>query len=184
MKITCVVDVIRFHLTNESILGFETLLGSIKHTSKVSTAQKYSGSVIFPSLPKPIDLSDGEDSSVNEEEFLDAINEPDDANQWFEENWGLDEKSIGEFTYDASFARTPSTRRRRFPSISEVSGEDRTVYLSAENLSRDDDSFHSAVSLDNQDELVKAIQEDIQNCKSGCTTCMYTSFGTSPLILT
>lgn len=182
LRLSFVMEVVRLNLSKESIFGIQTLYSQMKSTSyRSGGTYNYSRSHIFPSLSEPIKLIPDDDSFVNEDEFLDAISEPDDANQWFNEHW-LDDESVGDFTYDRSFARTPS-RRHRFPSISEVSGEEARVYLSADNLQKlddsldysrrrsrsysqisgDEDSFQSAVS--NQDEIVKAIQEDIYQCE-------------------
>ena len=190
IRISCMIDHVQMNVSRESILGLNRIHNSMKVAPvKNSTTKYYSGSQIFPTMQLPArePISDDE-SSVNEEEFLDAISEfqPDDAGEWFDQHWAVDEDSIGTFTY-SSFARTPS-RRHRFPSISEVSSADEEdkMYLSAENLLQldesledkrqrlksysqmgggEEDSFHSAISLDNHDELVQAIQDDIKKCE-------------------
>jgi hypothetical protein len=186
----CVVDRITLNMSNENVRGIMNIFNSMKlRTPHNNTRNHLRGShIIFPAMTINGMTADDEDSSVNEDEFLEAISEfqPDDASIWFDQHWAADEGSVGDFTNDASFARTPSSRRHRFPSISEVSsGEEHKVYLSPENLleldestiqsrrrprafsqiSGDEDSFHSVISLDNQDELVKAIQDDIKHCE-------------------
>ena len=186
---------VRFHATvghlhlnisKESIHSIESLLKNMKHTpvKKHIASKKYIGSNIFPSIV--IHESKDDESSVNSEEFLDAIDFETDADQWFKEHW-TDDGSI----FDASFTceDTPRTSRRyRFPSISEVSSTDeQKVYLSADNLSKldsqmsgDEDSFHSAISEQN---LVKAIQEDIIRCECFCDPSLHCD-GHMPKLIT
>ena len=186
IRVSCAIDYVQMNMSKESIAGLSLINYSMKRDPVENyTMKNYSGSKIFPTLQLPVHETDDE-SSVNEDEFLDAISEfqPDDAGQWFDQQWVADDESIGTFTY-TSLAQTPS-RRHRFPSISEVSAdEENKVYLSAENLLKldeslevkhqrlrsysqmsggEEDSFHSAISLDNHGELVQAIQDDIKKC--------------------
>jgi hypothetical protein len=127
---------------------------------------KYGGSHVFPAIGIQEPSISDDESSFDEDDFFDAISDfqPDDAKQWFNQQWVLDEESVGDID---TFARN-TTRRHRFPSVSEVSAGNMSKLDGTPEspTSRDDDdSFHSAISLDNQEELVKAIQEDIQRCK-------------------
>lgn len=190
-RVTCVVDHIDLNISPDNVRRVASFMEHMKLGAPRNTAARQinGASLIFSNITRQEAVITDDESSIDENEFLDAIDtfQPDTASQWFGHQWMADEESVGETTL-GTFARTPS-RRYRFPSISEISsGEERRGgYLSAENLSKldedaelslrrrrfgsfsltsvdDDESFHSAISLDNREELIKAVQEDIQRC--------------------
>lgn len=167
-RVSCFVDHVQFNISKYCLSTLDTLFRNMKYVSANNTAadrMKYGGSHVFPAIGIQEPSISDDESSFDEDEFFDAISDyhPDDAKEWFNQQWVLDEESVGDID---TFAR--NTTRRRFPSTSEVSAGNMSKLdgTSESPTSRDDnDSFHSTISLDNQDELVNAIQEDIQRCK-------------------
>ena len=144
MKLSCKVDDLYFGISRESLLCLGILIENLRKGSLIAiNTPVYSNrdlrqtSFLFSRISS---VSDDESSStssiVNENEFLDAIDEfePDNANDWFDEKWISDTESIGDFTsntFNRNEEVTSVRRRRRFPSISEVSSKSdkRDAYL-------------------------------------------------------
>lgn len=195
VKARCVIEAINILITNSSIMTLGYIMKTWKQKLKESNLDysidtpSFHGSLftLREELQKEIE-DDDPTSELDENEFLDALDSPEEEENpipYLDGDWMADAES-----FVSTGGRSKILPKRRaarsisdISSISELSlkGQKKEgAYLNAENLARleerddsdesksdsDDDSFHSAISLGGHEDLLVALQQDIELAQS------------------